>query len=431
MESGPRKHPRRPIHNHCHSVDELTENAPGPGRLRRTRSEESSYSGESGSLFARDYADDNFLLRGGGRGLNHHAFDDDEDEGMARIFSFNISANDHDGPESKQRRTTNFRCIGLCLSIIMTIILLALSGTNITWTLGAGESRRIETPILSSQIVVKATRSSTGRPLNAVVYSLAVCPPLTGPPLMLSDSRVLNLSAEEYEYDYFYLNTGSSISLNATQTQGSSQLYILEGKNALRRMQTPGPEDDPFGIDSVEEGSLTDQGNATLSYTVKQSDVYTLVYDNPSATHHSQLTAAYNVVMTTYDLERYEPQCNKLSDIQPCKIKRPDKGSCLLIQADKDTNPTGMQVVTVKIHSNRRWFPILIFSIIPYLFGCLAAYYFKPKPLYHAVHHREEQHSVESEASDLEHIREPSLPSEGDSIPPKIQATVTAETKIV
>ncbi len=211
----PRKHQRRPIYNQSHSSDEIAaeHSSPVPGRHRRARSEESSYSGESSNhpSFTRDFADDSFLLRG--RRVSHHNFDDDDDEGLDRIFSLNISSNaDHDIPTSKQRRTANFRCIGLCVSIIVMIILLALSGINTTWTLNAGETRRIETPILSRQITVKATRSTSRLPLNAVVYSLASCPPLTGPPLVVRDSRVFHLRPEEYQYDYLYLNTWSSIS---------------------------------------------------------------------------------------------------------------------------------------------------------------------------------------------------------------------------
>jgi hypothetical protein len=424
-----RKHQRRPTYNQSHSSDEIAEHSsPVPGRQRRARSEDSSYSGEtSNPTFTRDFADDNFLLRG--RRVSQHNFDDDDDEGFDRIFSFNISSNvDHDIPASKQRRTANFRCIGLCISIIVVIILLALSGINTTWTLNAGETRRIETPILSRQITVKAMRSTSRLPLNAVVYSLASCPPLTGPPLVVRDSRVFHLSPEEYQYDYFYLNTGSSISMNSTQKQGSTTLYILEGKNALRRLQSPGPEDDPFGIDSVEEASITEGENATVSYTVKQSDVYTLVYDNPSATNPSDLSTQYDVVMTTYDLKKYDPQCNKLSESQPCIVRRPDKGSCLLIQADKNRNPTSTQAVTVKIHSNRRWFPILIFSIIPYLFGWLAAIYFKPKSVYYAVERREEQQQHDATEMEASPNRRD---SEGGSSSSSTSNQVAVETRIV
>ena len=316
--------------------------------------------------------------------------------------------NDH---ESSSRRTPNYRCIGLALSVIMVIVLLALSGINATWTLNAGESRRIETPILSRRITVSSPTSSSSK-LEVVVYDLKSCPPLTGKPVGLQDERNMTLGVDEFRYDYFFLNAGSTIDVNAHQTEGTSDLYILEGANALRRLQSPSDED-PFGKDAVAHGFVEDGGDTNLNFKVKRSEIYTLAYDN-AATRTGMLTTRYNVTLTTYDLHGLSPVCANLE--LDCRIARPDHGSCLLVQAKASRGST--QVVTVKLHGQRRWLPILVYSIAPYLLGWLAARVLKPKSSYQPVeftedqrHAHQENNVVDDEVHDQQENPPPTAPS--------------------
>ena len=326
-------------------------------------------------------------------------------------------------------RTPNYRCIGLVVSILVTTVLLALSGIRTTWILNVGESRRIETPILSRQITVSA-RSSVNK--NVVVYDLAECPPLTGPPVTLQDDLSMSLQVDEYQYDYFFLNAGSSVNLTVHQSQGSSELYILEGANALRRLQTPSAADsDPFGKDAVVTGFASAESDVSLSYKVGRSDVYTIVYDNPSSSETSVLQAHYTAILTTYDLQGYAPICRDLQ--KDCHIHRPARGSCLLIQAPKDQrnkkkNPND-NLVTVKVRGQRRWLPILIYAIIPYLLGLLARKFCKPKSSYQMVLPNEQQAVAASAPIAEEEIEEanppPTVPHVGEQ-----EIVVNPETRI-
>ncbi len=60
------------------------------------------------------------------------------------------------------------RCWGLVLSLLVGCVLLGLAGIHTEWTLNAGESPRIEAPILLRNSV----GSSTDSQLDAVVFYL-------------------------------------------------------------------------------------------------------------------------------------------------------------------------------------------------------------------------------------------------------------------
>jgi hypothetical protein len=270
--------------------------------------------------------------------------------------------------------TPPYRCLGLFLSIVMAVVLLALSGINETWIINAGESRRIETPILNRQIKLQSNSNED----MVVVYHLQTCPPLTGPPVQLQDRHDMILGASEFQYDFFFLNAGSTVDLNVIQSEGASNLYILQGANALRRLESPS-DDDPFGKDAVVTGFSGDGGSANLSYRVKQSDVYTLVYDNVGP-RTGVLSTQHNISLTTYELQNVTPICKDLK--RDCQILRPDHGSCLIVQA---TIADKTAVVTVTIHGRRRWLAIFAYSIMPYLVALLVAYLCRPKSSYQPV----------------------------------------------
>jgi hypothetical protein len=310
-----------------------------------------------------------------------HDYEDDEDFVIVASSSSDdeLWSDDH----HRGRKRHNFRCWGLVLSILVCIVLLALSGINATWTLNAGESRRIEIPILNRQIVLSSSYISSTMVLDALVYDLKTCPPLTGPPVSLNATREITLGLGEYQYDYFFLNTGSTIDLTVEQSQGNSIIYILEGANALRRLETPSTDDDPFGKDIVVQGQAAAGGNVTLSYKVKQSDIYTLVYDNAlTTTSEANLTAHYKVEMTTYEVKDDVPICSSLR--MKCELDHPNRGSCLLVQAYSE-HIDHSQVVTVKVHGKRSWLQILIYSVLPYLIAMALARIFNPRSSYQAV----------------------------------------------
>ena len=282
---------------------------------------------------------------------------------------------DHD-----KKRPPNFRCWGLAMSLVIWIVLMAISGIRASWTLNAGESRRIEVPILQRRIVV----SSENATLDAVVYDLESCPPLTGRPVTVKDSRSLTLGLNEFEYDYFFLNIGSAINIKMDTAKGNPVAYIVQGANALKRLETPSRDDDPLGKDIVAQVSSSATDNVVeLSYTVSQSDMYSLVYDNALAgAEDCQLTISYTVVMTTYNLEEFLPICNSLA--ADCEIDRPNHGSCLLVESERRRQKR-QTVVTIDVKGRRRWLPILIYSALPYLMCMVLARICKPKSTYHAV----------------------------------------------
>ena len=154
-------------------------------------------------------------------------------EGWSRDDQSGFSRDDRveglwaDEDRNKQRRP-NFLCWGLALSLIMGIVLVALSGIRTEWTLNAGESRRIETPILQRNIIVSSSSSGNSHRLDAMVYDLDECPPLTGPPVTFQDYKNVSVAIGAYEYDYFFLNKGSNIDVQVEHvSSGEAAVYVL------------------------------------------------------------------------------------------------------------------------------------------------------------------------------------------------------------
>lgn len=210
-------------------------------------------------------------------------------------------------------------------------------------------------------------------------------PPLTGEPVVVESAENVTLEQDQFLFDYYFLNAGSLIDVAVQQYMGDSAVYILEGENVLRRLETPSRDDDPFGKDILAQVQATAGANATVSYKIRQSNIYLIVYNNLNEEveeSNSMFFVNYTINMTTYDLEAYQPVCSTLRTT--CSVPNPDRGTCLLIQANSERSDHS-QVVTVNLRSRRRWLIILVISIAPYLLAMVLAVLFKRATSYRAV----------------------------------------------
>jgi hypothetical protein len=261
------------------------------------------------------------------------------------------------------RRTTRSPfCPGGMFSILAFFLLLGVSVVDRSWTLNAGETRRIHKRLLNDRIHVTSSEE-----LDVTMYSIpGSCPPLTGPVGNLEDTETLNLAKDDYQYDYFFLNSGSTIQLDVHQISGSSYVYILQGSDLLQALESDSYQNrDDFGSASLRKQFVTASGkyaSASLAYTAQQSDDYILLYDNASGTG-GKLTVHYNLTMTNYDLDGYKPICTSHDCTVPLGRK-----SCILLRANAQHVSTP-KVVSVRVLGHRNWIWLVIYSATPFLVG--------------------------------------------------------------
>jgi hypothetical protein len=93
-----------------------------------------------------------------------------------------------------------------------------------------------------------------------------------------------------------------------------------------------------------------------IAYTVPESDVYVIVYDNASSSA-GHANATIHIDLATYDLTKQVPYagCQALT----CSVDT-RRNECLLLQA-----PSEGDVVTVHITAKRRWLVLTGIAFIP------------------------------------------------------------------
>eukprot|EP00977_Amphora_coffeiformis_P010751 scaffold2518_cov178-Amphora_coffeaeformis.AAC.10 len=253
-------------------------------------------------------------------------------------------------------------CLVFILTILLPMILLRSSSGDHTWDLNPGESHRISPAFLNKEVSI-ATNGEVGVRVYAIKGH---CPALSGRPLNLSDKQTIRLQREEYDYMNFYLNKGSTIDVEITNSTGSVNVYLLQGRRILQDVQ-----ESSFNPDSHEylQKQFVSSSNekVKLKLTVETTDIYTLLYDNVNE-GLSQISVSYKINLATYDLSHRTPKCaggKSHSCILSLSLVPFFEGQCLLVQAE--SSPSLNDIVTVHITQHRRYGMIVFLSLLPIL----------------------------------------------------------------
>jgi len=250
------------------------------------------------------------------------------------------------------------------LSFCLFVLLVVMSTMNENWTFNAGETRHIPTRhFLTSHIEIQYQIAN-----GIVVYDIeGACPKLTGPTVPLDETWHFHLAPDDYQFDYYYLTKGSTLTVTFQQHRGATDISLLKGQSQLHAVQ--GDEDYPsFSSDAIltrysaavscehHHGCHEYSPPIVISYTVRESDVYIIVYDNASSSP-GRANATIHIDLTTYDLENQVPYagCGSLT----CNVKT-KRRECLLLQA-----PSDGPIVTVHVMAKRKWFVIISMAIVP------------------------------------------------------------------
>jgi hypothetical protein len=196
----------------------------------------------------------------------------------------------------------------------------------------------------------------------------------------------VHLAPDDYRFDFFYLTEGSEIILEVYQTEGVSNVFIIQGETQLRLIQGNVEYDDGKGEDYIlSKDALVkhyvspgDNGHASMRYRVKQSDMYVLVYENASKLP-GDLSVFYHVVLTTYNLDGHTPACvsanSRFWKGEPCSIRSHPGKTCLLVHAESGWDSG----VIVTISGNRNWVVLILCSLIPLAIGIFGLVWFYTK----------------------------------------------------
>lgn len=244
------------------------------------------------------------------------------------------------------------------LSVCFFILLVVLSHVNESWTLNGGETRRIQTkPILTKCIEIQ---SQVGN--GMLVYDIAgACPPLTGPTIALNETWQLHLAPDDYQYDYYYLTRGSTLQVTFYQNYGATDILILKGTSLLHNVES-GEDFPSFASQALFTRYTAAAGHhrsppTHFTYTVPESDVYIIVYDNASSSS-GRARAMIHVDLATYDLANQVALSKKYCQALTCTVDT-KRNMCLLIQA------SGPDIVTVHVSAKRNWLAISLIALIP------------------------------------------------------------------
>jgi len=331
---------------------------------RRNGETDNFFDDEKGSVWTRSHIQSSH---------DNDEDDDFDDDSLDALWS------------SEATKRINFRCWGIVLSSLLLTILLAISGLRETWTLTAGETRSTISPIMNRKVTISLADPSARTSLDAKVYSLSQgCPPLDGKPVVLEDDHQISLDIDDYRFDPFYLNTGSFINVTVQPFVGMSEVYIMQGPSAIQRLEEHANADS-FQKEVVQKitASADDNITTTMTFEVRQSDLYALVYDSPPSdnANSSDYRVSYTIHSTTYNLHGHKADCTTLLQ-QDCVLTRVTRGSCVLVQAEKSKSSTQM---TVRLRASRRLLLLLIYGLLPYAIAMTLAHFCKPKSSYQAV----------------------------------------------
>jgi hypothetical protein len=267
------------------------------------------------------------------------------------------------------------------------------SNYDVDFELNAGETRQIHAPNTWELASFSLTAMSQNPGLN--VYAIAPgptstkvhCPSLTGPPVTLEDSQSVVLGVDEYQYDYFHLNPGSTIAVNIDQRQGSTNIFLLKGQEALKAL---GSQDDSYSFRSHSQLKwfAGEKRPLTFTHTVQSADIFIVIYDNASSswTSSSKLQVHYKVDITTHDLSDAKPYCTPevSSSADGCSWTLEDNvekdafvASCIIVQAVSTNHPDdpdhhdSTETVTVHVGFTLQWHKLALLGAIPLLLGAV------------------------------------------------------------
>lgn len=250
---------------------------------------------------------------------------------------------------------------------IAFVILLLMSAGSETWTLNAGESRRIVPGFLSQSIEV--AKRSNDKDLNVAASLYAIpdnkCPPLTGPKVSLSDVNTMTLGRDDYQYDYFYLNDGSTLTAKVSQTLGSSEVLLLRGRRGsmdLEAGHVSNNDWDDMRRDSLSSFFIKANGNKQITHESKHSDTYTLVYDNASSSK-AELRVSYTLQLTTFNLDDYSDTLACTDLTYGCPPIEKKSAGCIILATYP--NSEGGGEITLTVTTSRNWLLIVLLSTIP------------------------------------------------------------------
>jgi hypothetical protein len=280
----------------------------------------------------------------------------------------------------------------LIASFALLIVLIAVSTTRENqYIMNIGETRRVYPPFLITDVTISSIGSgSAAKTSFARVFNLAKCPPLEGPPVTTQNHMDLTLAPDDFQYDYFHLNSGSTISVHLQLSQGSTNVYLLRGSQALRRIED-NDESEYFSNPQWNHQAIfarfvtAGTGPVQFHYLVPDPNVYIVVYDNAS-TATGVLSLDYSVTMTTYDLRDEAPLCQAPSSVSPCTVAISQRPGCLLVQAvygpddssgaSSTSGSSSDDVVTVQLGSNRNWVGLISLSFVPFVLQLVYSSFF-------------------------------------------------------
>ena len=252
------------------------------------------------------------------------------------------------------------------LSLVLFGILVAISSQDDRWILNAGESRRISPAFLTHNVNVQVEWDSHQNGVDVSLYALRSCPPLTGPPVSVSNQHIMTLGRGDYQYDYFYLNAGSKVSASFAQSQGSSEIFLLRGSDILSRLKGHSDDIDWEDIDRsaisnwyISSGSAT----KTVNFRADRTDTYIVLYDNQSSSI-GKLSMSYSMKLTTYNLKGHSPICSDAVTTICPPIETKGAG-CIIVDTTPGSSDEPGGEVSLRIIGHRRWFAIFLWSILP------------------------------------------------------------------
>jgi hypothetical protein len=145
------------------------------------------------------------------------------------------------------------------------------------------------------------------------------------------------------------------------QGGGASTIYLLRGDGPLNYLEQYG--NFPFRYNHLREYEMEDKHQArtltrNISFPIHASDVYIIIYDNPSASTKSYLNVHLQVDASTYSLVR-EPRCDAVETAQGCiwsskqlVENSPTKTSCIVakaVSAQQGSENTTTTTTTTKL----------------------------------------------------------------------------------
>ena len=236
--------------------------------------------------------------------------------------------------------------------------------------MNAGESRQVIPGWFTNVVDIQVTSARHEGSVDVSVYALPKkCPSLTGPVISTYHEHTMSFKPLDYQYDFFYLQQNTKLDAAFAQTQGFSDVYLLRGQDALSTLQGHHDENDwsellrkalkKWEIDVKEiDGVVTDSFG---TFKIQKSDVYTLLYDNPSSSYNGQLFVDLWLDMTTYNLKGYSPTCSDLA-FQRCRPIETEFAKCIIVDTWKNGDD---DVTTINISMQRDWTFIVGFSVLP------------------------------------------------------------------